>query len=131
LAQRYLWNTKGHDVPQKCKFQSIGLVGDRTAKLWFQVFYANAQQTTLDWDILKREFAKLLMEEKPLKAKTEADFDSITTKGTDIPLEKIQQYIKRLGVSLDSTPDGEVFVNGKPVRMSGVGCVPSEHKHSA
>ncbi|KAF9648458.1 glycosyltransferase family 24 protein [Thelephora ganbajun] len=83
------------------------------------VFYANTQQTALDLDILKREFAKLLMEEKPLKAKTETDFDFITTKGTDIPLEKIQQYTKRLGISLGSTPDGEVFINGKPVQMSG------------
>ena len=86
------------------------------------MFFANAHQTTIDWDILKREFAKLLME-KPLKAKAETDFDFITTKSTEIPLEKIQQYIKRLGVSLGSTPDGEVFINGKPVQMSGVGYV--------
>ena len=88
---------------------------------WLQVAYANPQQTSLDWDILKREFAKLLMEETPSKAKLETDFDFITTKGTDIPLEKVQQYTKRLDISLDSTPDGEVFINGKPVEMSGVG----------
>lgn len=90
------------------------------------MFFANAQQTTVDWGILKREFAKFLAEEKPLKTKMETDFDFITTKSTDIPLEKIQQYIKRLSVSLDSTPDGEVFINGKPIQMSGVGYVPSE-----
>ena len=89
------------------------------------MFFANAQQTTINWDILKGEFAKLLME-KPLKTKAETDFDVITTKGADIPLEKIQRYTKRLGVSLGSTPDGEVFINGKPVEMSGVGYVPSE-----
>jgi hypothetical protein len=91
------------------------------------VFYANSQQTALNWDILRQEFAKLLMEEKPLKTKTETDFDFITTKGTDIPLEKILQYTKRLGVSLGSTPDGEVFINGKPVEMNAVCCIPSEH----
>jgi len=131
LAQRCLRNTKDYDVPQKCKFPNIGFFGGWGAKSWFQVFYANAQQTTLNWDILKREFAKLLTEENPLKTKTETDFDFITTKGTDIPLEKIQQYTKRLGVGLDSTPDGEVFINGKPVQMSGVGYIPSEHIHSA
>ena len=67
------------------------------------------------------------MGEEPLKAKTETDFDFITTKSTDIPLEGIRQYVKRLGVSLGSTPDGEVFINGKPVGMSGVSCVPLEH----
>lgn len=87
------------------------------------MFFASAQQTTLDWDILRREFARFLAEEKPLKAEAETDFDFITTKGTDIPLEGIQQYIKRLGVSLGSTPDGEVFINGKPVEMNGVGRV--------
>lgn len=82
--------------------------------------YANLQQTALDWDALRQEFTKFLLEEKPLKDKMETDFDVITTKGTDIPLEKIRQYTKRLGISLGSTPDGEVFVNGKPVEMSGV-----------
>jgi len=94
---------------------------------WFQVFYANAQQPSLNWDILRQEFAKLLIEEKPLKTATETDFDLITTKSAEIPLEKIRQYTKRLGVSLDSTPGGEGFVNGKPVEMNGVGCVPSGH----
>jgi hypothetical protein len=84
------------------------------------VAYANLQQTALDWDALRQEFRKFLMEEKPLKDKVETDFDVITTKGTDIPLEKIQQYTKRLGISHGSTPDGEVFINGKPVEMSGV-----------
>ena len=79
------------------------------------MFFANAQQTTVNWDILKREFERLLVEEQPLKAKAETDFDLITTGGTDIPLGKIQQYIKRLGVSLGSTPDGEVFINGKQI----------------
>lgn len=90
------------------------------------MFFANAQHTTISWDVLKREFAGLLAEEQPLKAKAETDFDFITTKGVDIPLEKIQQYTKRLGVSLASAPDGEVFINGKPVEMSGVGCSSSE-----
>jgi UDP-glucose:glycoprotein glucosyltransferase len=100
----------------------VSISSGRQAEPWFQVFFANAQQTTINWDILKQEFAKLLLE-KPLKAKAETDFDFITTEGTDIPLEKIQRYIKRLGVSLGSTPDGEIFINGKPVQMSGVGCV--------
>lgn len=65
--------------------------------------------------------------EKPLKIKAETDFDFITSESTEIPLEKIQQYIKRLGVSLGSTPDGEVFINGKPVQMSSVGYVLSEN----
>lgn len=125
MAQRCLWNANDHDVPQKCGFLSTDFVGGRKAKSWFQVFFANAQQTTINWDILKGEFAKLLME-KPLKTKAETDFDVITTKGADIPLEKIQRYTKRLGVSLGSTPDGEVFINGKPVEMSGVGYVSSE-----
>ena len=86
--------------------------------------YANPQQTTLDWDTLKREFAKFLMAEKPSKTKTETDFDFITTKGTDIPLARVQQYIKRLDISLGSTPDGEIFVNGKQVEMSGVCWLP-------
>lgn len=60
------------------------------------------------------------MEEKPLKAKIETDFDFITTRGADILLERVQQYTKRLGVNLSSTPEGEVFINGKPVEMSGV-----------
>lgn len=60
-------------------------------------------------------------------AKTETDFDFITTQGTDIPLERIRQYVKRLGVSLGSTPDGEVFINGKPVGMSGVCYISSGH----
>jgi UDP-glucose:glycoprotein glucosyltransferase len=98
------------------------------AKIWFQVFYANTQQTTLNWDIIRHEFAKHLMEEKPLKTQTETNFDFITTKGTDITLEKARHYAKRLGVSLDSTPDGEVFINGKPVEMNGVGCIPSERR---
>lgn len=106
---------------------SIDLAGARRAKLCIQVFFANAQQTTPDWGILRREFTRLLGEEKPLKTKTEIDFDFITTKSTEIPLEKIQQYIKRLGVSLGSTPDGEVFINGKPVQMSGVGYTFPEH----
>lgn len=89
--------------------------------------FANTRQTTVDWDILRREFTNLLAQEKPLKTKAETDFDFVTTKGTDIPLERIQQYIKRLGVSLSSTPDGEVFINGKPVQMSGVGFVLSEN----
>lgn len=93
------------------------------------MFYANAQQTTLNWDILRQEFAKLLMEEKPLKVKAETDFDFITTKGADIPLEEVRQYTKRLGVSLDSTPSGEVFINGKPVEMSGVCCIPLGYRH--
>ena len=88
--------------------------------------FANSRQTTVNWDILRREFETLLVEEKPLKTK-ETDFDFITTKGTDIPLEKIQQYTKRLGISLSSTPDGEVFINGKPVQMSGVGFALSEN----
>lgn len=71
------------------------------------------------------------MEERPLKTKTETDFDFITTKGTDIPLEEIRQYTKRLGVSLDSTSDGEVFINGKPVEMSAVGYIPLERRHHA
>ena len=83
--------------------------------------YANLHQTTFDWDTLKREFMKFLAEEKPLKPKTEADFDVITTEGSDIPLEKIRQYTRRLGIDVGSTPDGEVFVNGKPIEMSGVG----------
>lgn len=102
------------------------LVSGRRVESSSQVFFANAHQTTIDWDILKREFAKLLME-KPLKAKAETDFDFITTKSTEIPLEKIQQYTKRLGVSLSSTPDGEVFINGKPVQMTGVGYVLPEN----
>jgi len=65
--------------------------------------------------------------EKPLKIKAETDFDFITSESTEIPLEKIQRYIKRLGVSLGSTPDGEVFINGKPVQMSSVGYVLSEN----
>lgn len=91
------------------------------------MFYASAQQTSLNWDILRQEFAKLLMEEKPLKIEAETDFDFITTKGTDIPLGKIRQYTKRLGVSLSSTPNGEVFINGKPVEMSGVGSAPLKY----
>lgn len=102
------------------------LVSGRRVESSSQVFFANAHQTTIDWDILKREFTKLLME-KPLKAKAETDFDFITTKSTEIPLEKIQQYTKRLGVSLGSTPDGEVFINGKPVQMTGVGYVLPEN----
>lgn len=102
------------------------LVSGRRVESSSQVFFANAHQTTIDWDILKREFAKLLME-KPLKAKAETDFDFITTKSTEIPLEKIQLYTKRLGVSLGSTPDGEVFINGKPVQMTGVGYVLPEN----
>lgn len=92
--------------------------------------YANPQQTTLDWVTLKREFTKLLMEEKPLKTKTETDFDFITNKGTDIPLERVQQYTKRLGITLGSTLDGEIFINGKPVEMSGVGLI-SPHRGTA
>ena len=91
------------------------------------MFYANAQQPSINWDILRQEFAKLLIEEKPLKTMTETDFDFITTKGTDIPLEKIQRYTKRLSVSLGSTPGGEAFINGKPVEMNGVGCIPSRY----
>lgn len=87
----------------------------------FQVAYANPKQTSLDWNALKGEFTKLLMEETPSKVKLETDFDFITTKGTDFPLEKVRQYTKRLDISLGSTPDGEVFINGKPVEMSGVG----------
>ena len=102
------------------------LVSGRRVESSSQVFFANAHQTTIDWGILKREFAKLLME-KPLKAKAETDFDFITTKSTEIPLEKIQLYTKRLGVSLGSTPDGEVFINGKPVQMTGVGYVLPEN----
>ena len=102
------------------------LVSGRRVESSSQVFFANAHQTTIDWDILKREFTKLLME-KPLKAKAETDFDFITTKSTEIPLEKIQLYTKRLGVSLGSTPDGEVFINGKPVQMTGVGYVLPEN----
>lgn len=83
--------------------------------------YANPQQTTVDWDILKLEFTKLLADEKPLKTKAETDFDFITTKGTEIPLKRVHQYTKRLDFSLGSTPEGEVFINGKPVEMSGVG----------
>ena len=98
------------------------------AKLRLQVFYANAQQTALNWDIIRHEFAKHLMEEKPLKTPMETNFDFITTKGTDIPLEKVRHYAKRLGISLDSTPDGEVFINGKPVEMNGVGRIPSERR---
>ena len=90
------------------------------------MFYANAQQPSLNWDILRHEFAKLLIE-KPSKAITESDFDLITTQGTDIPLEKIQQYTKRLSVSLGSTPGGEAFINGKPVEMNGVGFIPPEY----
>jgi hypothetical protein len=91
------------------------------------VAYANPQQTTLDWDILKREFTKFLVEEKPSKTKAETDFDFITTKGTDVPLERLQKYIKRLDISLGSTPEGEVFINGKPVEMSGVGWIHPWH----
>ena len=94
------------------------------------MFYANVQQPSLNWDILRQEFAKLLIEEKPLKTVTETDFDFITTKGTDIPLEKIQHYTKRLSVSLGSTPGGEAFINGKPVEMNGVGCIPSHHTNT-
>lgn len=100
------------------------ICGQRTES-WLQVAYASPQQTTLDWDSLKQEFAKFLEEEKPSKSEAEADFDFITTQGTDIPLEKIQRYTKRLDISLGSTPDGEVFINGKPVEMSGVGWTPS------
>jgi len=32
-----------------------------------------------------------------------------------------------LGVSLGSTPGGEAFINGKPVEMNGVGCIPSRY----
>ena len=101
----------------------------RTLNRGFQVFYANAQQPSLNWNILRQEFAKLLIEEKPLKPVTETDFDFITTKSTEIPLEKIQQYTKRLGVSLDSTPGGEGFINGKPVEMNGVGCIPRMNRN--
>lgn len=89
--------------------------------------FANNQQATVNWDILSQEFATLLVEEKPLKTKEETDFEVITTKGTDIPLEKIQQYTKRLGISLSSTPDGEVFINGKPAQMGGVRLALSEN----
>lgn len=94
--------------------------GPQTTVMFLRrVAYANLHQTTFDWDTLKREFTKFLAEEKPLKPKMEADFDVITNEGSDIPLEKIRQYTKRLGIDVGSTPDGEVFVNGKPIEMTG------------
>ena len=127
MARLLYWLTDAYGTQQTMaflrgvSFSKIVADSGRRIESWLQVAYAHLQQTTLDWDILKREFAKLIMEEKPLKSKTEMDFDFITTKGTDIPLEGIRQYTKRLDISLGSTPDGEVFVNGKPVEMSGVG----------
>jgi len=127
LAQRLLWDKDDHDVLQTRESPSVDPLCDRRTQSWFQVFYANAQQPSLNWDILRHEFAKLLIEEKPLKAITESDFDFITTKGTDIPLEKIQQYTQRLSVNLGSTPGGEAFINGKPIEMNGVCCIPPEY----
>lgn len=74
-------------------------------------------QSIVKWSIVRSEFDRIVADNERLREDLGTDFNAIVNGVAKIPLEKVQAYCKRLGVSSLSSSKGDAFVNGRHIGM--------------